>query len=83
LGFGWVCGLGVAYYVAMGLIFFALIVEHVLCQSGDLAKINIAFFNMNALVGLILVIGVGVSVLFSPMGSISLIRPIGPTEDAR
>jgi 4-hydroxybenzoate polyprenyltransferase len=62
LAFGWLAHLGVAYWIAMGLIFIALIVEHVLCQSRDLAKINVAFFQMNALVGLILVVGVGVSI---------------------
>lgn len=61
LAFGWIAHLGLPYWIAMGLIFFALIFEHVLCQSKDLAKINIAFFNMNALVGLILVIGVALS----------------------
>ena len=45
----------------MGLIFFALIFEHILCRSSDLARINVAFFQMNALVGLFLVIGVGMS----------------------
>jgi hypothetical protein len=53
------------YWIAMGLIFFALIFEHILCRSNDLAKINIAFFQMNALVGLILVIGVGASLFYS------------------
>jgi len=61
--FGWIADLGMPYYIAMGLIFIVLIFEHILCRSNDLAKINVAFFNMNALVGLILVIGVGVSVL--------------------
>jgi 4-hydroxybenzoate polyprenyltransferase len=61
LGFGWIADLGMPYYIAMALIFFALIVEHILCRSNDLAKINLAFFNMNALVGLFLVVGVGVS----------------------
>jgi 4-hydroxybenzoate polyprenyltransferase len=58
LAFGWLAGLGMPYYIAMGLIFFALGVEHLLCRSNDLAKINAAFFQMNALVGLILVLGV-------------------------
>ena len=62
LAFGWLANLGMPYYIAMGLIFIALIVEHILCRSNDLAKINIAFFQMNALVGLILVIGVGASI---------------------
>jgi 4-hydroxybenzoate polyprenyltransferase len=61
LAFGWLAMLSLPYWVAMGLIFFALIFEHVLCRSGDLARINVAFFQMNALVGLILVIGVGTS----------------------
>ncbi len=56
------------YWIAMGLIFIALIVEHILCQSSDLAKINMAFFNMNALVGLILIIGVAASLI--PTGRI-------------
>jgi 4-hydroxybenzoate polyprenyltransferase len=62
LAFGWLALLSLPYWIAMGLIFFALIFEHILCRSTDLVRINIAFFQMNALVGLILVIGVGVSV---------------------
>ena len=62
LAFGWLAGLGMPYSIAMGLIFIALIFEHILCRSGDLARINVAFFQMNALVGLILVIGVGASI---------------------
>jgi 4-hydroxybenzoate polyprenyltransferase len=62
LAFGWLAGLGMPYSIAMVLIFFALVFEHVLCRSGDLARINTAFFNMNALVGLILVIGVAVGI---------------------
>jgi len=64
LGFGWIAGLSLPYWGAMGLIFFALIFEHILCRSNDLARINVAFFNMNALVGLIFVIGVGASIYF-------------------
>jgi 4-hydroxybenzoate polyprenyltransferase len=63
LAFGWLAALGLPYWIAMGLIFFALIAEHVLCRSSDLAKINLAFFQMNALVGLILVIGVAACTL--------------------
>jgi 4-hydroxybenzoate polyprenyltransferase len=61
VAFGWIADLGMPYYIAMGLIFFALIAEHILCRSNDLARINVAFFQMNALVGLILVSGVAVS----------------------
>lgn len=62
LAFGWLAALSLPYWVAMGLIFFLLIFEHILCRSGDLARINVAFFQMNALVGLFLVIGVAASI---------------------
>ena len=45
----------------MAFILGALVFEHRLCRTGDLTRINIAFFNMNALVGLFLVVGVGLS----------------------
>ncbi len=64
LGFGWLAGLEMPYWIAMGLIFVALVFEHILSRSGDLVRINVAFFQMNALVGLILVIGVGVSLMW-------------------
>jgi len=62
LAFGWLALLSLPYWVAMGLIFIALIFEHILSRSSDLARVNVAFFNMNALVGLFLVIGVGISI---------------------
>ena len=62
IAFGWLAMLSLPYWIAMGLIFFALIFEHVLCRSSDLARINVAFFQMNALVGLFIVIGVGLSI---------------------
>lgn len=67
LAFGWLAGLGMPYYGAMALIFFVLIAEHLLCRSNDLVKINVAFFQMNALVGLILILGVAVCVLDPPL----------------
>ncbi len=62
LAFGSLAGLGMPYYIAMFLILLALGIEHILCRSSDLAKINLAFFQMNALVGLILILAVGTSV---------------------
>jgi 4-hydroxybenzoate polyprenyltransferase len=61
LGFGCIAGLSLPYWVAMLLVLGALLIEHALCRTGDLARINIAFFQMNALVGLFLVIGIGAS----------------------
>jgi 4-hydroxybenzoate polyprenyltransferase len=69
LSFGWLAGLGMPYWIAMGLIFFALMVEHALCRSGDLGKINVAFFQMNALVGLVLILGVGASIYIQNQSS--------------
>ena len=55
------------YWIAMSLIFMALIFEHILCRSRDLTKINIAFFELNALVGLVLVVGVALTI-YHPFG---------------
>jgi 4-hydroxybenzoate polyprenyltransferase len=87
LAFGWLAGLGMPYYIAMGLIFFVLVTEHILCRSNDLARINVAFFNMNALVGLFLVIGVGVSVFAARIPSHTswndIIFVVVPSKDSR
>jgi 4-hydroxybenzoate polyprenyltransferase len=61
LAFGWIASLSLPYWIAMLLIFFSLLAEHILCLSDDLKRINTAFFEMNALVGLILVFGVALS----------------------
>jgi len=62
IAFGWMAGLSLPYWIAMGLIFLVLILEHILCRSSDLVKVNVAFFQMNALVGLILIVGVALSI---------------------
>jgi 4-hydroxybenzoate polyprenyltransferase len=67
LGFGCLAGLTLPYWIAMTLILGALVVEHLLCRTGDLARINVAFFQMNAFVGLFLVVGIGAS-LYWPYG---------------
>jgi 4-hydroxybenzoate polyprenyltransferase len=64
IGFGCAAGLALPYWIAMLLILGALLLEHLLCRTGDLARINVAFFQMNALVGLFLVIGIGLSLYF-------------------
>jgi 4-hydroxybenzoate polyprenyltransferase len=76
VAFGWFAHLGVPYYLTMALIFCALVFEHIYSRSADLVKINIAFFQMNALVGLFLVLGVGASVYGKNMGLIGPISPI-------
>ena len=62
IAFGWLAHLEMPYWLTMGVISIALIFEHYLCRSGDLVKMNIAFFEMNAVVGLALVGGVMCSV---------------------
>jgi len=62
--FGWLAALSLPYWLAMVLILGTLVVEHRFCQTGDLARINVAFFQMNALVGLFLVLGVGTSLIW-------------------
>ncbi len=62
LGFGCAASLSLPYWIAMILILGALFMEHFLCRTGDLKRINVAFFQMNALVGLFLVIGIGASI---------------------
>ena len=49
----------------MAFILGALVFEHRLCRTGDLTRINVAFFNMNALVGLCLVLGVAGSLIWA------------------
>jgi 4-hydroxybenzoate polyprenyltransferase len=60
--FGWLAALSLPYWLTMAFIAGALVYEHRLCRTGDLTRINIAFFNMNALVGLFLVLGVAASI---------------------
>ena len=61
LCFGCVSGFSLPYWIAMILVLGALVVEHLLCRTGDLIRINVAFFQMNALVGLFLVLGIAAS----------------------
>jgi len=42
-----------------------LVVEHILARTQDLAKINIAFFQMNAAVGVVLLTVVGIDLATS------------------
>ena len=52
LGLGWIYGSGVL--VVAGL----LVVEHALVKPGDLTRVNAAFFNVNAVISLgLLVVG--------------------------
>lgn len=60
--FGWVCGFGWPYAVGWALIAAALIFEHRLGRTGDIGRVNVAFFQANAFVGLVVLAAVGVEV---------------------
>ena len=84
LAFGWLAMLSLPYWIAMGLIALALIIEHALGRSDDLARINLAFFQMNGLVGLFLVLGVGASLYFPHFHPLppppSFLSPVQPSD---
>ncbi len=56
--FGWVAGLGGAFYWSLAMIGGAIIFEHWTAAKRDLAAINRAFFSSNAFVGVVFVLGV-------------------------
>lgn len=62
--FGMSAQLGVAYFVALALMTAAIIYEHLLARKGDVAAINVAFFQANAAVGLFFVVGTLIDQLY-------------------
>ncbi len=61
--FGWLAGLGVPYALALGVIFAALVYEHLEARRGSVESINRAFFQANAAVGVAFVVGILLDVL--------------------
>jgi 4-hydroxybenzoate polyprenyltransferase len=57
LAFGWMAGLGAAYWAASLLVVVALIWEHRIANPENPGSINAAFFNVNALVSMTLLLG--------------------------
>lgn len=53
--FGWSAGLGGIYFVGLAGVLGFLIYEHRVARSGDLARINAAFFVANAWIGVVFV----------------------------
>lgn len=56
--FGWLAGLGAGYGVALMVIAGALVYEHREARRGTVDSINRAFFQANAAVGLVFVLGI-------------------------
>ncbi len=54
IGLASVAGLGMAYYVGVGCVTVLLIVENALVSPSDLSRVNLAFFTVNGIVGLVL-----------------------------
>jgi 4-hydroxybenzoate polyprenyltransferase len=57
------CRLHILSYIAVAISAFLLIYEHMLARPHDLSKINVAFFNINGYISIILFIFVFVDVL--------------------
>jgi 4-hydroxybenzoate polyprenyltransferase len=55
---GWVLGLGWMYWVAVGVVAGLLIYEHSLVSPQDLSRLDVAFFNVNGYIAIVLFVGV-------------------------
>lgn len=54
LGVGWFAGLGVYFHIGVVCVALLLIVENAIVSPTDLSRVNLAFFTMNGVVGLVL-----------------------------
>ena len=64
LGFGLLCGFHIAYLIGWLIILGCLVMEHWIARRRSLNWINVAFFRLNALVGIIFLVVVAVEVIF-------------------
>ena len=63
-GFGFLCGFRLAYLLGWFLIVGCLVMEHWIARRRSLNWINVAFFRLNALVGVIFLVIVAAEVVF-------------------
>ena len=63
-GFGFLCGFRLAYLVGWLIILACLVLEHWIARRRSLNWINLAFFRLNALVGIIFLVVVAAEVIF-------------------
>ena len=54
--FGWLCHLGMVYYVGSALVAGFLVYEQSLVSAKDFSRVNVAFFNLNGCVSIALLI---------------------------
>lgn len=64
LGFGLLCKFRIAYLIGWLIIVACLMVEHWIARRRSLNWINVAFFRLNALVGVIFLVIVAIEVVF-------------------
>ena len=64
LGFGFLCGFRIAYLIGWLIILGCLVLEHWIARRRSLNWINLAFFRLNALVGVIFLVVVAAEVIF-------------------
>jgi 4-hydroxybenzoate polyprenyltransferase len=64
VAFGLLCGFRVAYFVGWLIILGCLVLEHWIARRRSLNWINLAFFRLNALVGVIFLVVVAAEVIF-------------------
>jgi 4-hydroxybenzoate polyprenyltransferase len=63
-GFGFLCGFRIAYLLGWFVIVACLVMEHWIARRRSLNWINVAFFRLNALVGMIFLVIVAIEVIF-------------------
>jgi 4-hydroxybenzoate polyprenyltransferase len=54
LAVGWTAGLGAIYFVGVACVGLLLVVENAIVHPHDLSRVNLAFFTVNGVVGLLL-----------------------------
>jgi 4-hydroxybenzoate polyprenyltransferase len=55
---GWTLGLGVLYWAGVAAVAGLLVYEHSLVSPGDLSRLDVAFFNVNGYIAVILLVAV-------------------------
>jgi 4-hydroxybenzoate polyprenyltransferase len=56
-GFGVVTGLGAAYYAGVAVVAVVLVAEHRVISPTDMSRVDMAFFTMNGVVSLLMLLG--------------------------
>ena len=63
-GFGFLCKFGIMYGIGWLIILVCLVMEHWIARRRGLNWINLAFFRLNALVGMVFLVAVAAEVIF-------------------